>query len=804
MKNNFFLFLLFFLYFHTVNAKDILIQSKNISLDKEKQISIFKDEVLVKTDKNHTIESENAEYDKKNGIINFSKNVKLKDNKGNIVTTDFATYDEVSKIFKTKGYTKIITDKNYTIESQNIILNKKKNSIFSQQKTKIIDKDNNIIDLENFEYQKESKIFKSVGLVSIKDNLNNNYNFSQVYIDTEKGEVLGSDVKAYLNNEKFKIDRDNDPRIMANTFSSTKNKSIFKKSVFTLCGYRVNKDNEDLCPPWTIQANQMLHDNKKKTIYYDNAIIKIYDIPIFYFPKLAHPDPSVDRRSGFLPPTLNDTKNLGLGLKLPYFFAIDNDKDFTLTNKLFVDENPLIMGEYRQAFENSNLIFDLGYTKGYKKTTNKKRGGEKSHFFSEFKHNFNNTDESDSNLAIKIQDVSNDKYLKLYKIDSNLIDYNQSYLENSINFSKSDSNYFFSLDASIYETLKETYNDKYEYILPEILYDKNLLQNDYLGTLDLQSNLKITNYDTNKTSKMFINDFDWNSKSYYFQNGISGEFIGKLKNVNFETKNISSFKEEETNEMHGAIGYLSKLKLFKNTGPDSQNLLTPKFLVRYAPGDMRKETGGSRLTPDSAFSIDRSNETFNLEKGLSATLGFDFEIKEQDKDFVFSIGQIINEKENLKMGSTSSLDEKLSDLAGSTSLNLGENFSLKYNFALDQNYKDLNYNEIVSTVNYGKLSLGLDYLQEKRHIGNNEYLKTNLNYQTANNQKLSFENKRNLVKDASEYYDLSYQYYNDCLRAALVFRREFYNDSELEPENSLMFKITLVPFGNIDSPSFNQ
>ena len=42
------------------------------------------------------------------------------------------------------------------------------------------------------------------------------------------------------------------------------------------------------------------------------------------------------------------------------------------------------------------------------------------------------------------------------------------------------------------------------------------------------------------------------------------------------------------------------------------------------------------------------------------------------------------------------------------------------------------------------------------------------------------------------------------LRAALVFRREFYNDSELEPENSLMFKITLVPFGNIDSPSFSQ
>ena len=45
---------------------------------------------------------------------------------------------------------------------------------------------------------------------------------------------------------------------------------------------------------------------------------------------------------------------------------------------------------------------------------------------------------------------------------------------------------------------------------------------------------------------------------------------------------------------------------------------------------------------------------------------------------------------------------------------------------------------------------------------------------------------------------------NDCLRAGLVFRREFYNDSEIEAENSLMFKITLIPFGNINSPKLNK
>ena len=45
-------------------------------------------------------------------------------------------------------------------------------------------------------------------------------------------------------------------------------------------------------------VKKMTHDNLKKTIYYKSAIVKVYDIPIFYFPALSHPDPTVKRRSG--------------------------------------------------------------------------------------------------------------------------------------------------------------------------------------------------------------------------------------------------------------------------------------------------------------------------------------------------------------------------------------------------------------------------------------------------------------------------------------------------------------------------
>ena len=156
------------------------------------------------------------------------------------------------------------------------------------------------------------------------------------------------------------------------------------------------------------------------------------------------------------------------------------------------------------------------------------------------------------------------------------------------------------------------------------------------------------------------------------------------------------------------------------------------------------------------------------------------------------------------MPDASSLNEKLSDLVGHSELKINKKLKLKYDFALDQNYNDLNYNEVGTNFDFDPVKLDFSYLQEKKHIGNQEYFKSSVKFNRGDNGVFSAETKRNLVTNSAEYYNLSYEYINDCLKAGLVYRREFYEDSELEAENSLMFKITLTPFGNINSPSFSQ
>ena len=400
-------------------------------------------------------------------------------------------------------------------------------------------------------------------------------------------------------------------------------------------------------------------------------------------------------------------------------------------------------------------------------------------------------------MNVSIQHVSDDKYLKLYKIKSNLVDYNTDVLESTFDFTHEKDD-FFGLNASLFETLKTDYNDKYEYIFPDILIDKNLFSDEKYGNLDFQTNLKAHNYDTNKLENFLVNDFEWESNDLILNSFIKNNFLANFRNINYEAKNVDKFKDETTSELFGSVGLLSKIDFFKKRG-NLNHQFTPKTLVKFSPGSMRKETSGSRLDPVNAFELNKLSEINNFETGNTATLGFDYTTKENNtKKFNFSVAQVISEKENKKFDSKTSLDEKLSDLTGSLEYNIKDNYKLTSDFSIDQNYNEINYLDLGINYNFDKLGIDFNYLQENNHIGDQDYFKTEINYKNNKNALISFKTKRNLITNSSEFYNLSYEYINDCLRAGLVYRREFYNDSELEPENSLMFNITLTPFGNIN------
>ena len=229
-----------------------------------------------------------------------------------------------------------------------------------------------------FNYSTLTNIFFSKGNIKITDVNNNNYSFSEIYIDENKKKIIGSDVKAFLDQKNVGAPNSkNEPRFFANTVDLSEDISVFEKGIFTYCK---NKKDEK-CPPWVLQSKKIKHDLAKKTIYYENVVLKVYDFPIFFFPKFSHPDPTVKRRSGLLAPSLTNSSTLGSGFSLPYFWNLAADRDLTFSPKLYLKEKPLMLAEYRQDFKDSYLTIDAGYTSGYKKIDNKKKWWWSCSFF---------------------------------------------------------------------------------------------------------------------------------------------------------------------------------------------------------------------------------------------------------------------------------------------------------------------------------------------------------------------------------------------------------------------------------------
>ena len=758
------------------------------------------------TAKDLEVNSFKVKYDNINKITIFEGDVNAKDSLGNKLFSKYAKYNKIDGLFETQGTTKIVTSAGFEISGENIFLDEEKKIIYSNNKTQIIDKDGNKILVDMFNYSILTNIIFSKGNIKITDVNNNNYSFSEIYIDEKEKKIIGSDVKAFLNSESISSNAENEPRFFANTMSLNEKINKFDKGIFTYC----KRKQGEKCPPWVLQSKKIKHDLAKKTIYYDNVVLKVYNFPIFFAPKFSHPDPTVKRMSGFLAPSFSSNGTVGNAIAAPYFWNIAGDKDITLTPKIYVNSNPLLLAEYRQDFMNSFLILDAGFTQGYKKTNNKKTSGSKSHLFANFNKTLIDEKEKKSSLNLKMQKVSNNTYLKVYEIDSLLVK-EQTILENEMDYSYENNNFFLGLTPGMYENLSKTGSNKHEYLIP-LSIDKGLVASERYGTLDLTSDTRIRSYDTNKLTKFLVNDFNWKSNTWLNKFGLESHFKGLLKTVNYKATNTKSFKNDSTNtEVNPALGFFTKLGLYKNDIANKNfQTLTPKFLLRYAPGHMRNLNGG-RLNYGNLYDLKKVNELDVLENGLSSSIGFEYKKFDLDdknnignEKFSFLAGQVVSAKENMDIPASTSIDQKFSDVVGKATYNINNKLNLNYNFSVDQNYKDLNYNEISSNFTFERTKFNVAYLQEQNHIGNHEHIQSGIDFKLNNFTELSVNTKRNLLTNSAEFYNLSYNYINDCLKAGLAYRREFYTDRDLEPTNSLMFTISIIPFAQINSPGLSK
>ena len=129
------------------------------------------------------------------------------------------------------------------------------------------------------------------------------------------------------------------------------------KIVYSPCN--LCKSNPRRAPLWQIRATSAVRDLQHKKIEYRNAEMEISGIPVFYFPYMTQPDPSVRRQTGLLIPSIGSSSRLGPFALVPYYIVIDGSSDVTLTPIIAVKTGPVLNTVYRKVFNNGVLNINL-------------------------------------------------------------------------------------------------------------------------------------------------------------------------------------------------------------------------------------------------------------------------------------------------------------------------------------------------------------------------------------------------------------------------------------------------------------
>jgi LPS-assembly protein len=133
--------------------------------------------------------------------------------------------------------------------------------------------------------------------------------------------------------------------------------SVFESGVYTAC--EPCADDPSKPPKWEIKASRIIHDDVEKMVYFENARLEYFDVPVFWWPFMSNPDPSVRRKSGWLPPTFMSSGLYGFGVTTPYFWAIAPSYDLTLTPTVTTIQGLLMQAEWRQRLDNGSYNIKL-------------------------------------------------------------------------------------------------------------------------------------------------------------------------------------------------------------------------------------------------------------------------------------------------------------------------------------------------------------------------------------------------------------------------------------------------------------
>ncbi|MCC1493373.1 LPS-assembly protein LptD [Cognatishimia sp. F0-27] len=552
-------------------------------------------------------------------------------------------------------------------------------------------------------------------------------------------------------------------------------------------------------PLWQIRAARVIHDEEARQLYFDQAQLRVLDVPIFYVPRLRLPDPTLSRARGFMIPELRSSSLLGFGIKIPYFIPLGRHQDITLTPYLSPETRTVEL-RYRRAFVNGDLQVTGAVSRDTLKS-DRMRG----YLFAEGQFDLG----QDYTLDFDLKTTSDEAYLNDYGITST------DRLDSTLRVTRVRRDSFTRFQLVHYQSLREEEdNDTQPTIIGDIRHERRLFPA-FGGELRLgaeaHSHYRYSSIDVDTTDEDSVVDgrdvtrvnaaISWRDR-WTLRGGLRAAVTANLWLDHYVTRQDATSDDTVSSAVPG-VALALRYPLARTGSAGGRTLIEPVLQYGWVGGARMNNPNdeSTRVEFDEAnlLSLSRFPAADRREHGQTLAAGLRWmHWAPAGWQAALTIGRIWREEEDPDFTRSSGLEGGVSDwlLAGRFSHPVG--LTLTARGLLDDEAR-FSKAEARAGWSNSRMDLGASYVllvtdpEEDRDAALSEWTFDG-RYRFDTHWTGSTEWRYDLADERLDRAGFGLQYRNECVEVEVSASRRFASSSNLEPSTEFGLTVALNGF----------
>ena len=558
---------------------------------------------------------------------------------------------------------------------------------------------------------------------------------------------------------------------------------------------------------WQLKAVKVVHDKVGQVVEYEDAWLEFAGVPIAYTPYFSHPDPTVKRKSGLLPPRVGGSSDLGMVARVPYFYAIDEYSDATFTPIITSEERGGLAAQYRDRYTKGKLDAEGSLV-------NDSANNILAHIDAQARFDIDRT----WRVGADLRRSTTDTYMRRYGFGGDSTLTSQMFAEGF----RGDN--YASVKAMSFQGLRATDNSKTTpLVMPVAKFNHQGQPNRYGAYNVLDMNLAMLTRDQSTTSvgtsstRLAIRP-SWNLP-YTAPKGDIYKLTATLGLDFFNAQALdapTTYADAQGDGTYdgSALRIRPEISLdwrwpFARRFGTTTEVLEPIGQVIVSPygGNTFKmpneDSQDFDFNDTNLFSANRFTGYDRVESGPRANYGFKWGVYgDQGGSTSVLVGQSYRLSKDDTFAAGSGLDTNFSDYVARVKVSPGSHLDLLYRTRLDQKTLDFNRNEVGVQGNYSVFSYRADYVFFNRHADSEFTGRKELSYdfgaKLSQFWRTNISGVRDLGQDGGQRaMRLGFIYEDECFQFDTSLSRTFYQDREIKPTDAIMFRLVFKTLGEV-------